>query len=292
MPRKVIREVEDQIEPTGELPAKTAPTSGAGQNAGGGCPDGQIFNSTTRKCVDSDTGRADKRSIPQPVEKASSASGEGKARENGQEPVNGYDQDTIEPAPMPDEIETSAEPTPAGGSTLDTGDDEATDATVTSDGPVLTTSSGGDDASESRRNRLYHARVTKAERTARKALEAQRTRIQAKKLRAEEMKIDAEIIRARESAQPRLNVMPAKGSFAKGKISAVEAEVSKPSAWLRAVQRHQNVSPAYVWSINKEKIFENYQKKGIRQSSPRDSPGNHNHRIRESARTRARRTPL
>ncbi len=75
MPRKVIREVDDQIDYQGELPAKKAPTSGAGNNAGGGCPDGQIFNSTTRKCVDSDTGKADTRSVPEPVAKASSKTG-------------------------------------------------------------------------------------------------------------------------------------------------------------------------------------------------------------------------
>jgi hypothetical protein len=267
MPRKVIREVEDQIDPTGDLPAKSVPSNGAGKNAGGGCPDGQIFNSTTRKCVDSDTGRADQRSIPEPVAKASSSTG----GENGQEPVSGYDVQDVAGSEYPDSNEDSAEPTPAGGSTLDTGDDEATDATVTAEGPIETTSSGADSASEARRNRLYHARVTKAENSASKALEAQRQRIEAKKLRAQEMKIDAEILRARESAKPQLNVMPAKGSFANGKVSAVEAEVSKPSAWLRAVQRHQNVSPAYVWSINKEKIFENYSKKGIRSFDGNDN---------------------
>jgi hypothetical protein len=267
MPRKVIREVEDQIEPTGELPAKTAPSNGAGQNAGGGCPNGQIFNSTTRKCVDSDTGRADQRSAPEPVVKASSASG----GENGQETPEGYDVSDVAGSEMPDDNETSAEPTQAGGSTLDTGDDEATDATVTAQGPIETTSSGGDKASEARHNRLYHARVTKAEITARRALEAQKSRIEAKKLRAQEMRIDAEILRARESARPQLNVMPAKGSFANGKVSAVEAEVSKPSAWLRAVQRNQNVSSSYLWNINKEKIFEHYQKKGIRSFDANDN---------------------
>jgi len=285
MPRKVIREVDDQIDYQGELPAKKAPTSGAGQNAGGGCPDGQIFNSTTRKCVDSDTGKADTRSVPEPVARASSKTG-GEAES---ETVDGVQVDDVAGSELPDDNEDSATPTPAGGATLDAGDDEATDATVTSEGPVETTSTGGeaeedeenkkeykeeengDKASEAKRNRLYHAKVSKAESTASRALEAQKARIQAKKLRAQELKIDAEILRARESAKPRLNVMPAKGSFANGKVSAVEAEVSKPSAWLRAVQRNQNVSPAYVWNINKEKIFENYAKKGIRTFDANDN---------------------
>ncbi len=270
MPRKVIREVDDQIDYQGDLPAKTVPNNGAGKNAGGGCPDGKIFNSTTRECEDSDTGRADKRSIPEPVAKASSASGS----ENGQEPVDGYDVGDIAPAPLPDDNE-DGDLAPLGGDTLDTGDDEATDATNTSDGPTEIVGGGsdgdGDKVSESRRNRLYHARVQKAEETASRALRAQKQRILAKQLRAKEMEVDAQILRARENAKPKLNVMPAKGSFAKGKVSAVETEVSKPSAWLRAVQRHQNVSPAYVWSINKEKIFENYGKKGIRSFDANDN---------------------
>jgi len=287
MPRKVIREVDDQIDYQGELPAKKAPTSGAGQNAGGGCLDGQIFNSTTRKCVDSDTGKADDRSIPEPVAKASSKTGGERHVKSGRETtdaetVDGAQTVDVAGSELPDDNEDSAEPTEAGGSTIDAGDDEATDATVTSDGPVTTTSTGGqngngndegngDVASEARRNRLYHAKVKKAENTASRAIRTQRARIEAKKLRAQEMRIDAEILRAREAAKPRLNVMPAKGAFANGKVSAVEAEVSKPSAWLRAVQRHQNVSPAYVWSINKEKIFENYSKKGIRSFDVNDN---------------------
>ena len=263
-----VEDVHDQIDYTGELPAKSIPTNGAGGSAGGSnCPDGKVWNGTTRKCQDSDLGRADQRSAPAPVVKASSAAGE-----NGQEQVDGYDYSEIAGSPLPDENDTSAAATPAGGSTLDAGDDEATDATITSDGPQETTSSGGNDtASEAKRNMLYHAKVQKAETTASKALEAQRERIEAKKLRAEEMKIDAEILRAREAAIPVLNVMPKKGSFASGKVSAVEAEVSKPSAWLRAVQRNQNVSSSYLWNINKEKIFESYSKRGMRSFDTNDN---------------------
>jgi len=257
MTRKVIREVEDQIDYNGDLPAKSVPENGAGGNAGGGCPDGQIFNSTTRKCVDSDTGRADKRSIPAPVAKASSSAG----GENGQEPVDGYDVSDVAGSPLPDSNE-------------DGGVDGFDNDVLGEDKAEQSVSIGGannDKASENNRNRLYHARVQKAENSGLKALEAQKLRIQAKQLRAQEMKIDAEILRAHESARPQLNVMPAKGSFASGKVSAVEAEVSKPSSWLRAVQRHQNVSPAYVWSINKEKIFENYSKQGIRSFDANDN---------------------
>ncbi len=262
MPRKVIREVEDQIDYQGELPAQSSPQNGGGKSAGGGCPEiGQFFNSHTRQCEDSDTGKSDVLSIPAPVANAT---------ENGQETPEGIDNsDIVAGVPLPDDND-QGEITTQGGDTLDVGDDEATPATVTSDGGVEITN-GGDAKSEERRNRLYHARVTKAEEAGRRSLRASKLRIAQKQLKAQEMRIDAEIIRARESAQPRLNVMPAKGAFARGKVQAVEAEVSKPSAWLRAVQRHQNVSPAYLWTLNKEKIFESYNKKGIRSFDVNDN---------------------
>ena len=135
----------------------------------------------------------------------------------------------------------------------------------TEDQPSAGAVTNADTKSEERRNRLYHARVHKAESSAMRAIEAQKARVLAKKLKAEEARLDAEIIKARESAKPRLAVASPKGGL------ATEAEVSKPSAWLRAVQRNQNVSPAYVWSINKEKIFESYSKKGIRSFDGNDN---------------------
>ncbi len=41
-------------------------------------------------------------------------------------------------------------------------------------------------------------------------------------------------------------------------ISAVETEISQPSAWMRGVCRHQNVSSSYVWTVNKEKMYEHF----------------------------------
>ena len=271
MPRKIIRAVEDvdsQVDPAGELPAHTAPQNGAGGNAGGGCPDGKFFNGTTRECEDSDTGRADQRSISEPVAKSSSSTG-GETGQ-GQEEVGGDTVSDVEPAALPDENEGIIT-SDLGGDTLDTGDDEATDATVTSNGPVEITGTGGDTASEHRRQVRYTAKVTKAEMTANKAIKAQEARIRAKQLKAQELKVDAEILRAREAVIPKLSVAPAKGTFAKGKVSAVEAEVSKPSAWFRAVQRNQNVSSSYLWNIDKEKLFENYNKRGIRSYDGNDN---------------------
>ena len=47
-------------------------------------------------------------------------------------------------------------------------------------------------------------------------------------------------------------------------LSRVETEISRPSAWFRAVQRGENVMPNYVWSINKERLYEDYGKKYIK----------------------------
>ena len=94
-----------------------------------------------------------------------------------------------------------------------------------------------------------------------KALEIAGMRVKAKTLLAKEKELDARIRKAKETSKPRAIVSPAKGVFASGKqSSAVESEISKPSAWLRAVQREENVSPSFVWHINKEKIYENYGK--------------------------------
>lgn len=41
-------------------------------------------------------------------------------------------------------------------------------------------------------------------------------------------------------------------------IDAVEAEITAPLTWLKAVQRYQNVAPSHVWTINKEEIYQHY----------------------------------
>ena len=253
--RKVIREVEDNIVPDGGLPANQTVK-------GSGVPDrsDQVFNSTTRKEDKLDTGSASTRTLPEPVKRAVKADVDIRAGEAEEE----YDE--IEGSPLPDE-------NPEGeDSNLEQAVVEKPAAGPVDENPAVSNNGNGDSVSESRRNRLYHARVQKAESTANRGLRALETKIRAKKLRLEESRIDAEILRARESARPRLNVMSKKTGFAKGKVSALEAEVSKPSAWLRAVQQGKNVSATYVWPINKEQIFESYHNKGIRSFDSNDDP--------------------
>ena len=229
MPRKVIREVEDQIDYKGDLPAQK-PVKGAGVAES---PD-TVWNGTTRKQDKLDTGNASNHSEDQKVLKLTQT--------------------------------TEAEDELSADDETGVVDNLSNDVTQQQSAGAV----GSDIRTESRRNRLYHARVQKAESSAMKAIEAQKARVYAKQLKAQEARLDVEILKARESARPRLAVSSPQGGLA-GKVSATEAEVSKPSAWLRAVQRNQNVSPAYVWSINKEKIFENYSKQGIRSFDANDN---------------------
>lgn len=232
MPRKVIREVDDQVDYKGDLPA-TKPVNGAGAAQS----PSTVMNGTTRQQDKLDTGNASNHSQDQkPLTYV-------KTTEAEEEVELAADDETGAVSNLPAETEEE----PAAGAV------------------------NSDSVSETRRNRLYHARVQKAEQGAMRAIEAQKARVLAKKLKAEEARLDAEILKARESAKPRLAVNSPKGGLSTGKVSALEAEVSKPSAWLRAVQRNQNVSPAYVWSINKEKIFESYSKKGIRSFDSNDN---------------------
>ena len=230
MPRKVIREVEDQIDYKGDLPA-SKPVKGAGVAES---PD-TVWNGTTRKQDKLDTGNASNHSEDQRVLKLTKT--------------------------------TEAEDELSADDETGVVDNFSNDVTQQ---PSAGANRSSDNKSEERRNRLYHARVQKAESSAMRAIEAQKARVYAKQLKAQEARLDVEILKARESARPRLAVSSPQGGLA-GKVSATEAEVSKPSAWLRAVQRNQNVSPAYVWSINKEKIFENYSKQGIRSFDANDN---------------------
>ena len=263
MPTKVRKateqDVDDQIAPQGKLPAHGIPHNGADGTAGGAnCPNGEIWNAHTRKCEKSDLGDASKRSIPSPVDKASSKTG-GEAES---ETVDGVPVQPVEGSPLPDENDDGIETELITGAD---GSEPAVDPTeLTKTGDVIPDLGGNgganaDTTSESKRNKTYQHKVAKAE--ALRALEQAEMRVRAKELLAKEKELDARIRQAKESAKPRALVNSPRGTYAKGgKTSAVEAEISKPSAWFRAVQREENVSPAFIWHINKEKIFENYGK--------------------------------
>jgi len=45
------------------------------------------------------------------------------------------------------------------------------------------------------------------------------------------------------------------------KIDSITREISQPSAWFRAVQKGENVSSSYIWHVNKEDMYDNYQQR-------------------------------
>ncbi len=262
MPTKVRKateqDVADQIDPQGKLPAHGIPHNGADGTAGGAnCPDGKIWNAHTRECEESDLGDASKRSVPEPVDKASSKTG-GEAES---ETVDGVKVAPVEGSELPDENDEGVKSELITGAD---GSEPAVDPTeLTKTGDVQPDLGGNganaDVTSESRRNKNYQHKIAKAE--ALRALENAEMRVRAKELLAKEKELDARIRQAKESAKPRALVNSPRGTYARGgKTSAVEAEISKPSAWFRAVQREENVQPAFIWHINKEKIYENYGK--------------------------------
>ena len=218
MPRRIISSEADE-----NIDQASKPEVGSGN-----CPEGQVFNATTRKCESSDTGNSSKRSVPASVQKVSSTS--------------------------------------TGEADLDIDLPEGNDIDIDADQEKVSTETwrtNADLKSERRRTAEYQSKVKTAE--TKSALETARLRIQAKNLFAQEKELDARIRRAKETSKPRAIISPVGGVFASGqKTSAVETEISKPSAWLRAVQREENVTPSFVWHINKEKIYENYGKQFIK----------------------------
>jgi len=264
--RLVSREADDTVAPQGNIPASGIPHVGKKDRlaGAGNCPDGKVWDATQRLCVDSDTGNASKRSIPEPVAKASSTS-TGEA-----ETVDGVDVPLVAGSELPDDYEETE--TPLGDEEPEV---DPTEVTPNVNGNGNGNGNGSADEyyrrgrpnadlrSERRRTAEYNSKVRKAE--ALKSLEIAGMRVKAKTLLAKEKELDARIRKAKETSKPRAIVSPAKGTFASGrKSSAVEDEISKPSAWLRAVQREENVSPSFVWHINKEKIYENYGKQFIK----------------------------
>ena len=264
--RLVSREADATVAPQGNIPASGIPHVGKKDRlaGAGNCPDGKVWDATQRLCVDSDTGNASKRSIPEPVAKASSTS-TGEA-----ETVDGVDVPLVAGSELPDDYEETE--TPLGDEEPEV---DPTEVTPNVNGNGNGNGNGSADEyyrrgrpnadlrSERRRTAEYNSKVRKAE--ALKSLEIAGMRVKAKTLLAKEKELDARIRKAKETSKPRAIVSPARGTFASGrKSSAVEDEISKPSAWLRAVQREENVSPSFVWHINKEKIYENYGKQFIK----------------------------
>ena len=224
-----------QIQPEGDLPAKVVPENGAGGSSGGGnCPDGKVWNAHTEKCEDSDVGNATKRGPSPPVKKVSvSPDGEEayrarRARETGQMHTDNPEEDGL----------------PEGGK-VDIGL------------PPHIGKANADLASERKRTEEYLKKLQVLE--AMDQLKVEEARVKAKELLAREKEADARLRKAKELAKPRAIIQGKPGAIeASGKTSAIESEVAKPVSWSQAVVRGHNVAGQFVYTLNKERVFENY----------------------------------
>lgn len=223
----------DTVVPTGDLPAAKPTDNAKGKPVDAAYAD-QILDATNRKYVKSDTGDASKRSVPAPVGKVSEAEDE-------------WDSQDVAGSPLPDDNEEGVK-TPLGGAEPSVGSAGASNA---------------DKASERRLTEQYIAKKKLVEAAAK--IEEAKLRIEAMRLQAEEKELALRIKKASELAQPNALISSTKPVNANGtKSSALEAEINRPSAWMRATIREENVPTNYIWHINKEKIFENYGRKQLK----------------------------
>ncbi|HEC65433.1 MAG TPA: hypothetical protein ENI23_09070 [bacterium] len=266
--KRANEQAENQVEPTGELPAHkptTVPDSTSGTAGGGNCPDGKIWNAETEECEESNTGDASVRSVSDPVEKASvTTTGEA-------ETVDGVKYVPIADSPVAPDDSTG---TPADPVKKEE-DLAPTDAPFSKKPETAATEQDeeeeekngkpfdfGDLKSEKKRTEEYLKKIEQLEAVSQ--LKVHEARVRAKELKAREMRAEQTIRSAKESARKQLSVTRKGATESAGKISATEAEVSKPAAWWRAVIAQENVIPSYIWKIDKEKIYETYGQKYMR----------------------------
>ena len=127
--------------------------------------------------------------------------------------------------------------------------------------------------SEKKRVAEYYKKLDKLE--ALRNLKVSDARIAAKERFLKEKKLDALIKSAREGAQPKAGLVP-KASVKAGeastkKISASEAEVSGPVSWMKDVASEKNVTPSYVWHVNKQRVFENSNQRFLKEFDGSDN---------------------
>ena len=115
-----------------------------------------------------------------------------------------------------------------------------------------------DIASEKRRVQEYYKKLDKLE--AVRNMKVADARISAKEKYLKEKRLDRLIREAKSGVQKRAPVVsrPAMkiGESARTRISAGEAEVAGPVSWMKNVAQEKNVSPSYVWHVNKQRIYD------------------------------------
>ena len=114
-----------------------------------------------------------------------------------------------------------------------------------------------DIASEKRRVQEYYKKLDRLE--AMRNMKVADARISAKEKFLKEKRLDRLIREAKSGVQRRAPVVsrPAmKIGESVRKVSATEAEVAGPVSWMKNVAQEKNVSPSYVWHVNKQRIYD------------------------------------
>jgi len=203
---KDSKDVEDIFEDKKEETSE-AGASGVVPNSPN-CPEGQIWNSTERKCMPTSTGY-----------KTTAPSEASKATHEGRQSIN------------------------------------------------------ADIASEKKRVAEYYKKLDKLE--ALRNLKVADARIAAKERYLKEKRLDSLIRNAKEVAIPRAGIVPKSavkaGEALTQKVSANEAEISGPVAWMKDVASEKNVTPSYVWHVNKQRIFENSSQRFLKEFDANDN---------------------
>jgi hypothetical protein len=127
--------------------------------------------------------------------------------------------------------------------------------------------------SEKKRVAEYYKKLDRLE--ALRNLKVADARIAAKEKFLKEKRLDKLIRSAKEGARPRAGVVPRAsvkaGESSVKKVSAEEAEVHAPVKWMRDVATEKNVSPSFVWHVNKQNIFEGSNSRFLKEFDAQDN---------------------
>ena len=127
--------------------------------------------------------------------------------------------------------------------------------------------------SEKKRVAEYYKKLDRLE--ALRNLKVADARIAAKEKFLKEKRLDRLIRSAKEGAKPRASVVPRHavkaGEAGVRKITAEEAEVHAPVKWMRDVASEKNVTPSFVWHVNKQNVFENSSSRFLKEFDGQDN---------------------
>lgn len=211
------KENDEEEAPQVEAPAEDSDEVGVpnSENGVGKCPDGQDFDSTTRKCVPANKSAGKRDDLHGVIKSASSRSD---SNESGNK--------------------------------------------------------NADIHSEKKRVAEYYKKLDRLE--ALRNLKVADARIAAKEKFLKEKRLDKLIRSAKENVKPRASVVPrasvkAGEAGVRPKVSAQEAEVHAPVKWMRDVATEKNVSPSFVWHVNKQNIFEGSNSRFLKEFDAADN---------------------